>query len=435
MRDGGRIAAAIAVMNDVVGQRTPLKDAVRDWGKRARYAGSGDRAWVSGLVLDALRRRNSVGRHMGSDAPRSLILGALKLAWNWPVTRIELALKDEHGPSALTREEREALLLAPDTTGPVHVRGDFPEWMTPHMLRAFGDAAAEEGAAMAVRASVDLRVNTLKSDAERAGRALETIGARPIPELVNGFRTPPPDAASRTENVEAIPAYSKGWVEVQDMGSQIAALASGVRPGDQVLDFCAGGGGKTLSMAALMENSGQVFAHDVDGKRLSALIPRLKRGGVRNTQLRHPKENASLDDLFASMDVVLIDAPCTGVGTWRRRPDSKWRVSEAALAKRSAEQAEILRTASAYVKPGGRLVYVTCSFLMEENEDQIAAFASEFPGFSAIDVSETLIRSGGLTPVGENLVRRLRRPDGSLRLTPLTAGSDGFFVAALRRAA
>ncbi len=237
----------------------------------------------------------------------------------------------------------------------------------------------------------------------------------------------------RGESVEAIPAYSKGWVEVQDMGSQIAAAASCAAPGEQVLDYCAGGGGKTIAMAAMMENKGQIFAHDVDGRRLSALIPRMERAGIRNVQLRHPRENASLDDLSHAMDLVIIDAPCTGTGTWRRKPDAKWRVSEQALRKRMQEQGEILRTACNYVKPGGRLVYVTCSFLMEENEDQFASFLDDRKDFIADDAAECAARSGQLTDRGAALVRKLRRPGGSVRLTPRSSGSDGFFVAVMRR--
>jgi 16S rRNA (cytosine967-C5)-methyltransferase len=302
------------------------------------------------------------------------------------------------------------------------------------MQRTFGPDAVAEAMAMALRAPVDLRVNTLKSDTEKAGRALESVKAKPMPELKNGFRIPAPDSIDRGEAVEAIPAYSKGWVEVQDMGSQIAAAASCAKAGEQVLDYCAGGGGKTIAMAAMMENKGQIFAHDVDGRRLSALIPRIDRAGIRNVQLRHPKENASLDDLSHKMDLVMIDAPCTGVGTWRRKPDAKWRVSEGALRKRLEDQAIILRTACNYVKPGGRLVYVTCSFLMEENEDQVASFLADRDDFIMDDAAEAAVRSGQLTDAGARLVRKCRRPEGAVRLTPRGAGCDGFFVAVMRRA-
>ena len=434
MRDGGRIAGAMHVLRDVLEHRQPVREAMRDWGKRARYAGARDRAWVSGLVLDALRKRQSIAWAMGASDARALAIGALRYAWDWDVRRIEEAFRDEHAPSALQGAEREALLMAPDPSAPAYVRGDFPEWMTPHLERAFGPEAVIEAQDMARRAPVDLRVNTLKADAERAGRALESVRARPIPELRDAFRIPAPEAIDRGESVEAIPAYSKGWVEVQDMGSQIAAAVSGARPGEQVLDYCAGGGGKTLAMAAMMENRGQIFAHDNDGRRLSALIPRMERAGARNVQLRHPRENASLDDLASAMDLVMIDAPCTGVGTWRRKPDAKWRVSPGALEKRIADQAMILREASVCVRPGGRLVYVTCSFLMEENEDQIFRFLAETSGFRMGDAAEAAVSSGRLTDAGARLVRRRRTSDGAIRLSPRSSGCDGFFIALLERA-
>jgi 16S rRNA (cytosine967-C5)-methyltransferase len=434
VRDGGKIQAAIEVLRDVLERRTPVKEAVRDWGKRSRFAGSRDRAWISGLVVDALRRKNSIEHSMGSTGPRALAIGALKHAWGWDVRKIEEAFKDEHAPAAMSPKEREGVLLAPDPAAPEHVRGDYPEWLGPHMKRVFGPDAVAEGMAMALRAPIDLRVNTLKADAEKAGRALESVKARQMPELKNGFRITAPDAIERGEAVEAIPAYSKGWVEVQDMGSQIAAAASCAKPGEQVLDYCAGGGGKTIAMAAMMENKGQIFSHDIDGRRLSALIPRIDRAGIRNVQLRHPKENASLDDLVDKMDLVMIDAPCTGVGTWRRKPDAKWRVQPNALQKRIEDQAMILRQACNYVRPGGRLVYVTCSFLMEENEDQVASFLADRDDFIMEDAAETAIRSSQLTDAGAKLLRKLKLPNGAVRLTPRTAGSDGFFMAVMRRA-
>lgn len=393
-----------------------------------------DRAWISGLVVDALRRKNSIEHAMEATGARALALGALKHAWGWDVRKIEEALKDEHAPPALQGKERENLLLAPDPSAPPHIQGDYPEWLAPHLQRAFGPDAVPEAMAMASRAPIDLRVNTLKSDPEKAGRSLEGVRARQMPELKNGFRIPAPDAIERGEAVEAIPAYSKGWVEVQDMGSQIASAASCAAPGEQVLDYCAGGGGKTIAMAAMMENKGQIFSHDIDGRRLSALIPRIDRAGIRNVQLRHPKENASLDDLVGKMDLVMIDSPCTGVGTWRRKPDAKWRVTPNALEKRMQDQAMILRTACNYVKPGGRLVYVTCSFLMEENEDQFASFLADRTDFKPEPAAEAAIKSGQLTEAGAKLVRQCTRPDGSVRLTPRTSGTDGFYIAVMRRA-
>jgi len=434
MRTGGRISAAISVLDDILARRTPASVAMRDWGKRARYAGAKDRAWISGLVLDALRRKHSLAHAMGSDDARAIILAALRYGWDMPVREIEQACYDEHGPPPLTEAEREALILAPDPTAPAHIQGDFPDWLTAHMQRAFGEAAVIEAQAMAARAPVDLRVNTLKADAEKAGRALLSAGAIPSPLLRNGFHIPAPDPSQRETSLQAIPAYSKGWVEVQDAGSQIAAAAANVRPGEQVLDLCAGGGGKTLALAAAMAGKGQVFAYDIDGRRLSALIPRLKRSGAHNVQLLHPREENVLAPLAGEMDCVFVDAPCTGTGTWRRKPDTKWRVSEKALAARQSEQAEILENAASFVKPGGRILYATCSFLMEEDEDRVAAFLATHPDFRAESAADAAIASGLLTEAGGATLRANATPTGAVRLTPLRAGTDGFFFAVLKRA-
>ena len=201
-----------------------------------------------------------------------------------------------------------------------------------------------------------------------------------------------------------------------------------------MLDYCAGGGGKTLALASQMQGKGQIFAYDIDGRRLSALIPRLKRSGAHNVQLVHPSEPTQLEDLTAIMDLVFVDAPCTGTGTWRRRPDAKWRLKQGQLEKRMQEQTEILAAASKFVKPGGRLVYATCSFLMEEDEDRIAEFLAGNPDFTEEDAAEAAIASGLLTEEGAAKVRRYRSPTGSVRLTPRRAGTDGFFFSVLRKA-
>ncbi len=433
MRDGGRIAAAIDVISDVINRHQPVKVAARDWGKRARYAGSKDRAWVSGLVLDALRKRNSIAHAMSDDSARGLILGALAHAWKWDIRRIDDAMDEQHAPSALTMQERERLVMAPDPSAAPHVAGDFPEWLTPHMQRVFGELVTVECQAMTVRADVDLRVNTLKVDAEKASAPLRSANAESSRLLKHAFHIPARDPSQRETSLESIPAYSKGWVEVQDAGSQIAAAAANVRAGEQVLDYCAGGGGKTLALAAAMQGKGQVFAYDIDGRRLSALIPRLKRSGAHSVQMVHPREPEALEALKAQMDCVFVDAPCTGTGTWRRRPDTKWRVKAKSLEMRIEQQDEVLNGAANYVKPGGRLLYATCSFLMEEDEDRVTAFLAAHPGWTQEPAAQHAEDSGLLTEDGIKTVQAGQGPDGSVRLTPRTAGTDGFFFAVLRR--
>ncbi|MCB4379531.1 RsmB/NOP family class I SAM-dependent RNA methyltransferase, partial [Synechococcus sp. MU1644] len=215
--------------------------------------------------------------------------------------------------------------------------------------------------------------------------------------------------------------------------SQIAAAAANAKPGEQVLDYCSGGGGKTLALAAAMGGKGQVFAYDIDGRRLSAIIPRLKRSGAHNVQLLHPSEPEALEALTGQMDCVFVDAPCTGTGTWRRRPDTKWRVKPKSLETRIGQQDEVLSKAAAYVKPGGRLLYATCSFLVEEDEDRVDAFLAANEGWTQEDAVQHASDSDLLTDEGIAVIKAGQGPSGSVRLTPRSAGTDGFFFAVLRK--
>ena len=396
MRDGARIAAAIQVL-EAIGQRPgPVRMALKSWGEASRYAGAKDRAWVSGLVLDALRRRRSLGWMVGADDARSVVLAALAHAWDWPVERIAAAADDApHGPGALAEAEATALASPrPLADAPAPVRGDYPDWLDVPLTRPYGDERALEVAALAARAPVDLRVNSLKTGVARALKALSPLGAAPAGVLAGALRVPAPDAAARAAAVESAPEFQKGWFEVQDLGSQIAAAAAGEIKGRQVLDFCAGGGGKTLALAAAMANTGQLYAYDSDARRLSETVKRATRAGVRNLQVRSPLRPDALDGLEGRMDVIFVDAPCTGSGTWRRHPDAKWRLTEAQLGRRMAEQDAVLAAAAAYVKPGGRLVYVTCSLLAEENEDRVAAFLAAHPRFAAANALAQVAASG-----------------------------------------
>ncbi len=421
MREGGRIAAAIQVIEDIQQRHKPVRMALKTWGEASRYAGAKDRAWVSGLVLDALRRRRSLGWMIGVEDERAVVLGALAFAWNWPVKRIGEAVGDApHGPGALSKAETAALASPRALEGaPAPVRGDYPDWLDEPLRRQYGDQRALETAALAARAPVDLRVNSLKTDIARALKALSPLGAAPAGLAPNALRVPAPDAAERAAPVESAPEFQKGWFEVQDLGSQIAAAAAGEIKGRQVLDFCAGGGGKTLALAAAMGNTGQLYAYDSDARRLSQTVKRAARAGVRNLQVRSPLRPDSLDDLEGAMDLVFVDAPCTGSGTWRRHPDAKWRLTPEQLERRMAEQDAVLAASAAYVKPGGRLIYVTCSLLAEENEDRVAAFLTAHPGFAT-------------APAEVAGTERWLTGDGFLRLTPRTAGTDGFFVAVLK---
>jgi 16S rRNA (cytosine967-C5)-methyltransferase len=228
----------------------------------------------------------------------------------------------------------------------------------------------------------------------------------------------------------AEPAYAKGLVEVQDEGSQLAALLSGAAPGAQVLDLCAGAGGKSLALAAMMNNQGQIYATDSDGRRLMPIFDRLERAGARNVQVRAPKGPRDiLSDLTGRCDLVFVDAPCSGSGAWRRSPDAKWRMRPGALEQRLKNQVETLQQAAQFVKPGGRLVYVTCSVLRAENEDQVEAFLAGHADFLPLDAAH-LARSAGLP----GLVAQASKFGAGLRLSPLQTATDGFYIAALARA-
>jgi len=435
MRDGGRIAAAIDVLTQIEQRHLTVRRALKAWGDDARYAGSKDRAFVSGLVLDGLRMHRSLAWAMGAETDRARVLGALRFSWGWSLERIAEAAADPHGPGELTDDERAR--LGPesytDDGAPAAVLGDYPDWLDEALTRAYGEARADVGAALAERAPVDLRVNTLKTDMPRALKALQPLGADPVDDLAYGLRIAAPAAADRAVAIEVAPEFAKGWFEVQDLGSQIAASAAGDIKGKQVLDFCAGGGGKTLALAAAMANKGQLYAYDSDARRLTDTVTRSQRAGVRNLQIRSPIRPGALDGLDEKMDLVFVDAPCTGSGTWRRHPDAKWRLTPAQLEKRMGEQDQVLASAATFVKPGGRIVYVTCSLLMEENEDRIAAFLATHPAFAQVSTIDSMKLSGQLTPDGLERLAGFATPEGALRLSPLTASTDGFFVAVLER--
>ncbi len=437
MKTPGRLSAAIEILTDFDRRRVPLKTAMADWARGNRYAGAKDRAWISGLCLDVLRKKNSLGAAMGDDSPRALALGAMRFLWAVSLEDLgEIVAEEPHGAGALSDDEGARLSAEAHVTQgqAAHIAGDFPEWMAPHITRALGDEAAAIMSAFAARADVDLRLNTLKADPEKSLKALKTVKGEAIPILTTAARIVAPDPAERAPAVTIIPAYNKGWLEVQDLGSQIAAAAAGVIKGAQVLDYCAGGGGKTLALAALMENTGQLYAYDNDARRLKPLFHRTKRAGVRNLQVRSPAGGEGLDDLEGKMDVVFVDAPCTGTGTWRRRPDTKWRLTEAQLARRIDEQDKVLGEAAPYVKPRGRLVWVTCSFLKEENEDRLSAFLADHSEFSMSSVIEQIAASGTLTDDGRTALEQCATPDGALRLTPDKLRADGFYVAVMVKA-
>ena len=466
MRTAGKLSAAIEILADFDARRVPLKTAIADWGRGNRYAGAKDRAWISGLCLDVLRRKHSLAFVMDGDQPRALVLGAMRFLWDISVEELaDHCAEEPHGAGALSEGEFTALSAIPNNSVdaeiqndvepqfssspcmlhelqsadntkslPAHIVGNFPDWMTPYITRVFGDDTAMIMEEFSERADVDLRLNTLKAEPAKSLKALNSIKGEAIPVLTTSARVNAPDPSQRAPAVTVIPAFNKGWLEVQDLGSQIAAAAAGDIKGAQVLDYCAGGGGKTLALAALMENTGQLYAYDNDAQRLKPLFARAKRAGLRNLQIRSPAGEEGLDDLAGKMDVVYVDAPCTGAGTWRRHPDTKWRLTEKQLERRISEQDTVLRESARFVKPGGRMVWVTCSFLMEENEDRLEAFLIEHSEFSFASSLDVIAASGLLTEEGKTALGPCVTPDGAIRLTPDKLRADGFFVAVLERA-
>jgi 16S rRNA (cytosine967-C5)-methyltransferase len=431
MTPAARLSAAIEVLSDIEARRRPAGDALKDWGLSHRFAGSGDRAGIAGLVYDTLRRRASSAWIMGAESPRAVLIGMLAreraLA---PDAIAALCDGSRFAPAPLSDDERARLEAANLDGAPPHVTGDYPEWLDGKLAATFGEERAEEGAALASRAPLDLRVNTLQADRDKAAESLVGLNPEPARWSPFGLRIVL-GADARSPAIHAEPAFLKGFVEIQDEGSQLAALLSGAKPGEQVVDLCAGAGGKTLALAAMMDNHGQLYATDTDKRRLAPIHARLERAGVRNVQVRTPRGSEdTLADLNTKADLVLIDAPCTGTGAWRRNPDAKWRVRPGALAERLAEQAEALDRAAALVKSGGRIAYVTCSVLEEENGAQVRAFAARHAEFAVVPPLDV---AGALGERAFLFRRAVLASHEGLLMTPRRTDTDGFFVSILKK--
>src|SRR6266700_1309612 len=381
MTPAARLSAAIELICAIDAERIPAAKALKEWGTAHRYAGSGDRAAIAGLVWDVLRRRASSAWLMDEDTPRARVLGMLKLERGMDADAIAtLCDGSRFAPAPLSEAERAALTARSLADAPAHVAGDYPEWLDPYLAKVFGEDRVAEAVAMASRAPLDLRVNTLKSNRDKVLKALAHLHAKPTPWSINGLRIAL-SADARNPGIQAEEDFIKGAVEVQDEGSQLAAQFTAAKPGEQVIDLCAGAGGKTLALAAMMQGKGRLIATDSDKRQLAPIHERLSRAGVHNADVRTPKGDTDpLADIRASADLVVIDAPCTGTGTWRRNPDAKWRMRPGALEMRLKDQAEVLDRASALVKPGGRIAYITCSVFAQENGAQVAVVLARHPG-------------------------------------------------------
>ena len=430
MTPSARLTAAIEVFGDIETRRRPAADALKDWGLSHRFAGSGDRAAIAGLVYDALRRKSSSAWLMGAATPRAVLLGMLRRERGLDIAAVAaLCGGARYAPEPLTDAESTALDRDTLADAPAYIAGDYPDWLDPYFLRVFGDERAAEGAALASRAPLDLRVNTFAGGRDEVLRKLAHLGAEPTRWSPVGLRIRL-GADARSLAIHAEPAFRKGQVEIQDEGSQLAALLADAKAGEQVVDLCAGAGGKTLALAAAMENRGQIYATDADKRRLAAIHERIARADARNIQVRTPRGTTDvLADLAGRTDLVLIDAPCTGIGTWRRNPDAKWRVRPGALAERVKQQEAVLERAADLVRPGGRIVYVTCSVLAEENGDRVRAFIGRHGGFSVKKPADVV------NALGERAYlfgRAVLASDEGLLMTPRRTDTDGFYVAVLQ---
>jgi 16S rRNA (cytosine967-C5)-methyltransferase len=431
MTPAARVAAAIEVVADIEARRRPANDALKDWGLAHRFAGSSDRAAIAGLVYDALRRKASSAWLMGDHSPRAVLLGMLRQERGLGVAELEkLCSGERFAPAPLTEAERAALSADSLTGAPAFVLGDYPEWLDPYFSRVFGDDRAAEGAALARRAPLDLRVNTLRGERATVLPKLAHLGAETTPWSPVGLRIRL-SADAKNPAIHAEPAFRKGMVEVQDEASQLAALFAGAKPGQQVVDLAAGAGGKALALAAAMDNHGQIYATDISKRQLAPIHERIARAGVRNVQVRTPRGTEDvLADLDGRIDLVLIDAPCTGTGAWRRNPDAKWRVRPGALAERQTQQRTLLDRAAALTKPAGRIAYVTCSVLDEENGAQVRDFLARHPGFAIVPPRD--VAAPVLGELAESFCDAALLSAEGILMTPRRTGTDGFYVALLR---
>jgi 16S rRNA (cytosine967-C5)-methyltransferase len=431
MTPAARLSAAIELIGTIDAERVPAAKALKEWGTAHRYAGSGDRAAIAGLVWDVLRRRSSSAWLMGDDTPRARVLGMLKLERGMGLDAIA-ALCDggRFAPRPLIDRERTALASRSLDDAPPPIAGDYPDWLDGYLTDVFGDDRVAEATAMASRAPLDLRVNTLKAKREKILHSLAHLGAAETPWSPIGLRIEL-GADARNPGIHAEEDFIKGAVEVQDEGSQLAALFSAAKPGEQVIDLCAGAGGKTLAVAAMMQGKGRLIATDHDKRQLAPIHERLSRAGVHNADVRTPKgEGDTLADIKASADLVLIDAPCTGTGTWRRNPDAKWRMRPGALEVRLKDQIEVLDRAASLVKPGGRIAYITCSVLPVENGEQVQAFIARHPQFAVVPTEQT---ASVLWDKAEAFAEAALRSAEGWLMTPRRTGTDGFFVSVLTR--
>ena len=409
------IAHASEALSEALRFSGPADQAVSRHFRHNRDLGQQDRAFVAETVFAALRRRRSLALAAQSESPYSLVLASLVRLHGLSVRAVADAVREKD----IALLERAKAARVEDQ--PLAVRADLPDWLWERLVAQHGQAQAMAIArGMLGAASMDLRVNTFKAARDTVLASLRSSGVvcDVTPYSPTGIRLADKPAINRH------PAFLDGSIEVQDEGSQLLVAIVAPKRGEMVVDFCAGGGGKTLALGAMMRNTGRLYAFDVSAKRLAGLDPRLARSGLSNV---HPVAITSESDVRAKrlagkIDRVLVDAPCSGFGTLRRNPDLKWRFSEKDVAELVEKQSRILAAAAKLPRVGGRLVYATCSILREEGEDIVAKFLAAHPAYAQVSCAEILGSQGIALDTGMNL-----------RIFPNVHYTDGFFAAAFER--
>ncbi len=440
MIPAARVQAAIEIIEaieDALSRKgAPADGTLKAYFAKRRYAGSKDRAAVTDAVYRILRHRARLHAVLAAagamSSPRLMALGDLVVLGHAADAEVEALFSgDKFAPETLNEDERALLPRLRDVDPeqlPRSARLEYPDWMEPMLEARFGDAFEGELAAMDDRAPVTIRANRLKATRDELRDRLDGDG------VVSTHCRFAPDGLGVEDGkgLNQTAAFRDGLFEMQDEGAELAALIADARPGAQVLDLCAGAGGKTLALAAAMGKSGQLYAADVDRRRLDELKRRAKRAGAHNIQPLLLEEagkarDQKLAELAGKLDRVILDVPCTGTGTWRRNPELRWRYGLEDLNDILVVQRRLLDEAAGLVKPGGRIVYVTCSLLPPENEDQIRGFLDRHPGFKLMAYELLLPDDVGGLPASRSGL------DGALALTPATHGTDGFFIAVLVR--
>lgn len=441
MLTGSRLQAVIELLAAVETAARPADATASSYFRSRRYIGSKDRREILERTFAILRARARLDWHLardGLDAPhsRARLLAFLALTERkTPEDMDELFTGALYHPKHLSAEERKRLVRLARTglmaqSMPDWVRFEYPEWLDLALRGLFGDRLSAQMAALREEAPLDLRVNALKATRDEAIQALaaEGIPAEPTKWSPWGLRL------KKRVNLASSPAFRAGLIEVQDEGSQLVAALTAAKPGEAVADYCAGAGGKTLALAAMMGNKGRLIACDVSAPRVDRAKERLRRAGAHNVTRRILDEEGGkwIKRSVNSFDRVLVDAPCSGTGTWRRNPDAKWHLTPDDLRELADRQDKILASAARLVKPGGLLVYATCSLLEEENEHRIQAFLEKHPNFVVVPLAEAWAASLPNEPP-KSTAPNQSESGPFLRLTPLDHQTDGFFAAVLRR--